>query len=324
MITAGLFLLLFLFINFVPPAALGEETIRVAVPLFPTVAFPLFVANQKGFFQKEQLAVEIVHINSAPTTYQALISGDIHVAAGAPSGLVQVRLQGIDVIALGSWDNFVPYVWATRGKIDDLAQLRGKKVGVNRVGSKPWLIVQVMLQDAGLDPAKDLTLLQIGGGSQERMAALKRGRIDAAPVDYSLEPILKKMGFFIFKGRSTPFMSAPLAVERSYLEAHRPALKRFVKGFLDGTQFILSDKAGTFPVLSRVMRSEDKEVLESAYNYMRARAEPTLYPPESAIKNLLKMAAYLDPRAASVRPETITDFSILEELGQKNAQPHQR
>src|SRR5262245_20553178 len=158
-----------------PRTAPTQETMRVAIPLFPTVAFPLLVASDKGFFQKEGLIVEPIRINSAPTTYQALISGDVHAAVGAPTGLLPSYSQGAEIITVGSWDNWVPYVWMTREKITDLRELQGKKVGVNRAGSKPWLIIHVLLQDAGLDPVKDLTLLQMGGGSQERVAALMRG-----------------------------------------------------------------------------------------------------------------------------------------------------
>jgi ABC-type nitrate/sulfonate/bicarbonate transport system substrate-binding protein len=158
-------LIFFLILGFTARLAPAQEKMRVAIPLFPTAAFPVLVANDRGFFQKEGLTVERIRINSAPTTYQALISGDVHMAAGAPTGLLPSHAQGADVIALGSWDNLVPYVWLTRNKINDIRELRGKKVGVNRAGSKPWLIIHVLLQDAGLDPVKDLTLLQMGGGS---------------------------------------------------------------------------------------------------------------------------------------------------------------
>src|SRR5574341_65905 len=123
----------------------AQETMRVAIPLFPTAAFPVLVANDKGFFQREGVIVEPIRINSAPTTYQALIAGDVHAAAGAPTGLLPSHLQGADIVALGSWDNLVPYVWVTREKIFDIRELRGKKVGVNRAGNKPWLIIQVLL-----------------------------------------------------------------------------------------------------------------------------------------------------------------------------------
>src|ERR1044071_10303066 len=67
--------------------AAAQERMRIAIPLFPTAAFPLLVASDRGFFQREGLTVEPIRINSAPTTYQALISGDVHGAAGAPTGL---------------------------------------------------------------------------------------------------------------------------------------------------------------------------------------------------------------------------------------------
>jgi len=282
----------------------------------------LFVASDKGYFQKEGLRAEIVRINSTPTTYQALLSGGVDVAIGAPSGLVTLNLQGTEVVTIGSWDNVMPYILATREKITDLGQLRGKKLAVNRPGSTPWLIMRVLLEDAGL--SKDVQLLPLAGGSQERLAALKTSGIEAAPVSWALEPTLKKMGLYSFKGNKTPFLTGAICVKRSYLQSHRSTLKRFLKGLLEAAQFVLADKKGTFPILAKILRTEDKEALEFAYDYMRLNESPALYPPADAIKNLLRMAAYEDPRAASVRPEMIADFSILEELGQKNPQPPQR
>src|ERR1051325_1712182 len=108
--------------------AAAQERMRIAIPLFPTAAFPLLVASDRGFFQREGLTVEPIRINSAPTTYQALISGDVQAAVGAPTGLLPSHLQGADVIALGCWDNSVPYVWVTREKISAIRELRGENV----------------------------------------------------------------------------------------------------------------------------------------------------------------------------------------------------
>ena len=127
-------LLLFILVNCAPSIALGQDRIRIGVPLFPTVSYPVFIAQEKGFFDKNGLKGEIIRINSEPTTYQALISGDIDATSGAPTGLVQSNIQGVPVVSLGSWDNLVSYTMITREKIDDLAQLSGKKVGVNRLG----------------------------------------------------------------------------------------------------------------------------------------------------------------------------------------------
>ena len=302
----------------------AQETMRVAIPLFPTAAFPVLVGNDRGFFQKEGLIVEPIRINSAPTTYQALISGDVHAAVGAPTGLLPSHAQGADVVALGSWDNLVPYVWVTREKITDIRELRGKKVGVNRAGSKPWLIIHVLLQDAGLDPVKDLTLLQMGGGSQERVSALMRGGIDATLADALLEPIMVKRGFFVLRGKPTPFMNAPIAAKRSYLAGQRSTVKKFVKAFSDATRYLVDNKEGTMRPLTKLLNSNDADVVDFAYQYLHSNSDATLYPPDEAVNNLIRMSAYMDKKLGSISANRVVDLSILDELGTKRNQRAQR
>jgi len=302
----------------------AQETMRVAIPLFPTAAFPVLVGNDRGFFQKEGLIVEPIRINSAPTTYQALISGDVHAAVGAPTGLLPSYAQGADVVALGSWDNLVPYVWVTREKITDIRELRGKKVGVNRAGSKPWLIIHVLLQDAGLDPVKDLTLLQMGGGSQERVSALMRGGIDATLADALLEPIMVKRGFFVLRGKPTPFMNAPIAAKRSYLAGQRSTVKKFVKAFSDATRYLIDNREGTMRPLTKLLNSNDADAVDFAYQYLQSNSDATLYPPDEAVKNLIRMSAYMDKKLGSISANRVLDLSILDELGTKRNQRAQR
>src|SRR6266478_9886358 len=240
----GLWLLLFIGGRFPPVVGFAQEKIRIGVPLFPTVSYPVFIANDKGFFEKNGLKAEIIRINSEPTTYQALISGDIDATSGAPTGLVQSNLQGVPVVSLGSWDNLVSYTVATREKIGDLSQLKGKKIGINRLGGKSSLILRVMLEDAGLNSTKDVTLLQLGG-SQERLAALMRGGIDAAPVDFAFEPKMKQMGFFLVAGKKTPFMNGPITAKVSSLQSNRPKWVRFVKSYLEATHYMVTNREGS-------------------------------------------------------------------------------
>jgi len=199
-----------------------------------------------------------------------------------------------------------------------------KKIGVNRAGSKPWLIIHVLLQDAGIDPVRDLTLLQMGGGSQERVAALMRSGIDATLADALLEPIMKKRGFFILRGKTTPFMNAPIAVKRSYLASQRSTVKKFVKAFADATRFIVDNKEGTMRPLIQLLNSNDPEVVEFAYQYLHTNSEATLYPPDEAVKNLIRMSAYMDKKLGSISANRVVDLSILDELGTKRNQRVQR
>jgi NitT/TauT family transport system substrate-binding protein len=298
-----------------PELSHAQDRIRIGVPLFPTVSFPVFIAHERGIFEKNGLKAEIIRINSEPTTYQALISGDIDATSGAPTGLVQSNLQGVPVVSLGSWDNLVSYTIATKDKIDDLSQLKGKKIGINRLGGKSSLILRVMLEDAGLNTAKDVTLLQLGG-SQERLAALMRGGIDAAPVDFAFEPKMKQLGFFLVTGKKTPFMNGPITVKVAALQSNRSKWVRFVKSYLEATHYITTNKEGSVEVLRRAVSIEDRETLDHTYEQMRARADVDLIPPEAALENLIKMMTYIDKRAASVDRSRLADYSILKELGQ--------
>ena len=310
-----LLFLILLLDNCAPSVAFSQDRVRIGVPLFPTVSYPVFIAQEKGIFEKNGIKAEIIRINSEPTTYQALISGDIDATSGAPTGLVQSNIQGVPVVSLGSWDNLVSYTMATREKIDDLAQLRGKKVGINRLGGKSSLILRVMLEDAGLNTSKDVTLLQLGG-SQERLAALIRGGIDAAPVDFVFEPKMKQMGFHLVAGRKTPFMNGPITVTVAALKANRAKWVRFVKAYLEATQYMTTNREGSMEVLKKIIQTDEKETLDNGYEQMRARATVDLVPPEAAVENLVRMMTYVDKRAATVDRSKLADYSILKELAQ--------
>jgi len=302
---------------------LCQEKIRIGVPLFPTVSFPAYIAHEKGFFEKYGLKAEIIRINSEPTTYQALISGDIDVTSGAPTGLVQSNLQGVPVVSLGSWDNLVSYTIVTKEKIEDLAQLKGKKIGINRLGGKSSLILRVMLEEAGLNTTRDVTLLQLGG-SQERLAALLRGGIDAAPVDFAFEPKMKQLGFHLVTGKKTPFMNGPMVVKVASVQANRGKWVRFVKAYMEATHYLSSNKEGSLETLRRSIGLEEKETLDHAYEQMRARTDLDLIPPDAAVDNLIKMMTYVDKRAATVDKSKLADYSIARELSQSPAAPARR
>jgi NitT/TauT family transport system substrate-binding protein len=303
-----------------PELGFSQDTVRIGVPLFPTVSFPVLIAQDKGFFEKYGLKAEVIRINSEPTTYQALISGDIDATSGAPTGLVQSNLQGVAVVSLGSWDNLVSYTVATKEKIDDLSQLKGKKVGINRLGGKSSLILRVMLEEAGLNTAKDITLLQLGG-SQERLAALMRGGIDAAPVDFAFEPKMKQLGFHLIQGKKTPFMNGPLVVKASSVQANRGKWVRFVSAYIEATRYITTNKEGSIDVLRRGIGLQEKETLDHAYEQMRARADVGLIPPDAAVENLIKMMIYVDKRAAALERSKLVDYSIVNELTQNKTGP---
>src|SRR5574341_353588 len=237
-------------------------------------------------------------------------------AANAAFAQDKVRIG----VSLGSCDNLVSYTMTTTETIDNLAQLKVKKIGINRLGGKSSLVLRVMLEDAGLNTSKDVTLLQLGG-SQERLAALLRGGIDAAPVDFAFEPKMKQLGFYLVPGKKTPFMNGPITVTVASLKANRGKWLRFVKAYLEATQYMIANKEGSLEVLKKIVGTDEKETLDYAYEQMRLRATVDLVAPDAAVDNLIKMVSSVDKRATTVDRSKLADYSILKELAQTRAVP---
>ena len=243
---SGLFLALVIFVagHLAPAAAHAQDRVRIGVPLFPTVSYPVFIAHERGFFDKNGIKAEIIRINSEPTTYQALISGDIDATSGAPTGLVQSNIQGLPVVSLGSWDNLVSYTMTTKEKINDLAQLKGKKIGINRLGGKSSLILRVMLEDAGLNTSKDVTLLQLGG-SQERLGRAGPRRHRRGAGRFCLRAENETDGFPLGPGEKNPFYEWSDRGDRSLIEIESRQMGALCQS-LPGSDALHDDQQGRF------------------------------------------------------------------------------
>jgi ABC-type nitrate/sulfonate/bicarbonate transport system substrate-binding protein len=114
-------------------------------------------------------------------------------------------------------------------------------------------------------------------------------------------------------------MNGPITVTVASLKTNRGKWLRFVKAYLEATQYMTTNKEGSIEVLKRIVPADDKETLDHAYEQMRARATVDLIPPEAAVENLVKMMTYVDKRAATVDRSKLADYSILRELAQSKA-----
>jgi len=172
---------------------------------------------------------------------------------------------------------------------------------------------------------KDYSLTAPNGGrAHAGVLHMMRGGIDATLADALLEPIMKQRGFFVLRGKPTPFMNAPIAVKRSYFASQRSTVKKFVNAFADATRFIVDNREGTMRPLIQMLNTNDTEVVDFAYQYLHANSEATLYPPDDAVKNLLRMSAYVDKKLGAISANRVVDLSILDELGTKRNQRVQK
>ena len=125
---------------------------------------------------------------------KAMIGGSIQFSPIATPTVINAGLSGADLVILGHTMPGVVHAMVVKPEIKRVEDLKGKKIGVTTFGSLTDFLVQFHLRKKGLNPQRDVALIQIGG-DPERIGALKQGSIDAASLSFPGYGIATKMGF---------------------------------------------------------------------------------------------------------------------------------
>jgi len=158
------------------PAAGAANKVRVGY-IGLTCEAPIFTAYEKGFFKEEGLDVTLVKCEWA--NYKDVLAlGGFDVTHHLIMYFLKPVEQGLDVKFTGGIHRGCLRVQAlTKGKIDSIAALRGKRIGVPGMGTPPFIFANRVLGAHGIDPGKEITWMVFPAG--ELGLALAKGEVDA-------------------------------------------------------------------------------------------------------------------------------------------------
>ena len=129
-----------------------------------------WIAKEAGLFRKYNLDFDLVHIASSPTVTAAMLGGNAEVALTGGEGIIRAYVQGAaDFVFIGSVKNILTHSLLAKPEIKRMEDLKGKKIGINRIGSNPHYFTVQVLRQAGVD-TRDVQFIQ-AGGPLETMAA---------------------------------------------------------------------------------------------------------------------------------------------------------
>ena len=171
----------FLWSGFVgSPEALPRDRIRVATGGYsPTI--PPYVSFAAPFFQRQELDIESILMNSGSLSGQALAAGEVKLIVTTGPVAMQANVGGGDMIIIAGLLDKFPYQIIGSAEIKTPAALKGKRVGISRFGSSSDWLTRLGLAKLGLDADKDVTILQIGEQGA-RLIALQSNGIQATPL----------------------------------------------------------------------------------------------------------------------------------------------
>ena len=291
----------------------AQTLLRIATPGALTGALPIYLGAKKGVFSKYGLTVEVIATRNEQMNMQALMSDSVQFLTSSSTGLFYLGKQGLDAVGLASWNNSSPYSLATRLKIKDLKELKGRKIASSGAGGRADAFIRFMLAKVGLDHRTDAQIIPLSGGSSVRLAAVVSGNLDATLISTLQGRQAEKLGLTVIPVPLEYIWGINLT-RRSYLSKNRDTVKNYLRGLSDSVRLMMADKAATIAVMRQVLKIDDADSLEYAYKTMSADSRPDLFPTEEAIVNVLRTMSYEDPAFMSIPPYKFFDLSLIQEL----------
>ena len=166
-------------------AAPDAQTLtNVTVEAIPAVDLAgMYIAQTDGFFTQEGLRVTIKPISSSSVVIASQLAGQVDISAGAYVGYISAEAAGAKFRILAEADMLQPnvraVVSANNSPITNLAQLEGKKVGVNGTNSVGTLLISMLLSEQGISP-KSVHFVTDPKGFPDMPGQLQHGAWDAA------------------------------------------------------------------------------------------------------------------------------------------------
>lgn len=296
----------------------AAEKMRVATGGFsPSV--PPFVSFAKQHLFKQDIEIEDILMSSGSLSAQTLASGQVKIIVTTSAVVPQFNLSGGDMVIVAGTINKLPYQIVARGEIKTPALLKGKRVAISRFGSSSEWLVRLALTRMGLDPDKDVTIIQIGG-QNERLAALQTNAAQATllgpPISTSAVRTLGMVQLADLSEYETTYPLQSVITTRAYVKENRPLVKRFLRGLgLAFKHYREQPQDGIAFQMKQFKLPND--LAEAGYRSSVRVMEPELKPPDnSALDLVVKELAVRIEKAKTVTLAELrmVDDSIRAEL----------
>jgi NitT/TauT family transport system substrate-binding protein len=308
-------------------AFVGEANAQKAEPKAIQVGFvtklalswPLYVADNKGWYAAEGLKLEPVMTGQSAKVVQAITSGAIHLGhAGAPEVIRGIE-QGAGIKLISAEVAVPPYKVMAKKEITRVEDLKGKKVMIGGTKDITYIYMKAMFEKHGLKMS-DVDFLY-SGSTTNRFAALVQGGVDAAilasPFDFqAASQGFSNLGLSKTYSPDSPFTA--YAVNSDWAAKNRATVVAFLKGYVRGIRW-LYDPANRDEAIALLIKETNAKPDDAAKTYdfyfgeLQAFRKDGRFT-EAALADLLKSLVILEEMKEPFPPYAkFVDNSFLDE-----------
>ncbi|HYA27896.1 MAG TPA: ABC transporter substrate-binding protein [Acidobacteriota bacterium] len=309
---------LFLFFALVlPPPTLSAAdklnfiyTARVMSQAYP------WIAQDAGLFKKYDLDVPVIFVTPGAPSAAAILSGDSEVAQIGAATITRPYVQGNkDLVFIGGIKSALTHSIIAKPDIKRPEQLKGKRIGVSRIGSNPHYFAVQALRHFGID-SREVSYIQ-AGGAPETLAALVAQGIDAAVLTVPTDAQALRLGYhYVIYGPdlNIAYAATTFVTRRTIIAKRGPVIGRFMRAMAEAAKIMHTDKDFIFKIMEKYLRIDDHKLLEASYNVEIKALEPRLVMKLEGFQSTLDEVAPTDPRAKSIKPQEMLDTRYLDEM----------
>jgi ABC-type nitrate/sulfonate/bicarbonate transport system substrate-binding protein len=279
--------------------------------------WPLWLAQDAGLLAKYGIDAELEYVVSSTTALQSLLSGEVAFipTASAPS-VVQAALGGGDAVIVGATNNTVVFSLMAAPDIQQYADLRGRRLGISRLGSSSDSAARSALTKWGLKPDADVTIVQMGG-IPEILAGMQAGAVEAGVLSSPTDLRAEQAGFHQLADLGAIGIDYPqtaIATTRRYLQGNEDVARRFLRATVEAVHLMKTDPARAQTIFGKYTDTSDPEVLEATYRAYVDKTDAVPYARPAAMQVAIDEVAQTDPRAATAKVEDFVDNHYVQEL----------
>lgn len=297
----------------------GQDRVRMGLSSVSALHSAVWVAEQKGLFRKHGIEAEVIVTGQGGTAgIGALLANDIHMASSAGDVLVNAALRGGDTMMLAGVVNKGLQRLIAKPEIKTPADLKGKRIGVTRIGAVSHSVLLMMLQRWKMTP-NDVQVMQVGS-SPAMLASLEKGGIEAAVVTIPSMFVAEDRGYGVILDMADTdiyYLHTMIASTGKYIKTHRDTVSRFLKGYLEGIAFVKQNRQESLDVVKKKLRiapGQERNVERSLDLLSAKYYEQVPYPSLRGVETVLGFVERDNPKAKGADPKSFVDASLLREI----------
>jgi ABC-type nitrate/sulfonate/bicarbonate transport system substrate-binding protein len=285
------------------------DQIRIGIGVSSIGRFLPLIGKAAGLFERENVPVEIVNQRDEERAIPDIVSGATPMGTPNAPSLVFSILEGSDIVIVGGLLNRPAFYLAADPSIATVADLKGKRLGINQPRRMAGMVMLALLREWGLAIDTDLEVVDSGINDRSYEALLEK-KIDAALLPPEKAFLAEALGFHVIADSlALDCHWVPLATTRRFLRDNRETATKIASVYAQSARLFKSEPQETIKEISRHLPAlaDYPQVVEKCYRLFAAEFEPTLAPSMNSLSSILKEVALQDRRASDLKPGDLVE-----------------